>query len=190
MGRVTRRQLTNLLGAFGVVVTLGGLAYGLPAVNDALPSERPVPQDGPYPIGGGVSVMPPPGAYIDVTETRPADDSGTVLFRLGPVRYYISVREFKGDLDDATEVMRRRITGTSGYQVTGTELTIATQYGIPGRQGGYSGPGRGGRYAVFVTDGRTIEVTVSGASLDLGRAALAAIDASTRTLRYTPGPPE
>ncbi|MFI5935965.1 hypothetical protein [Actinoplanes sp. NPDC051494] len=183
MRKVTRRQLMNLLGACGVVGALSGLAIGLPALNHALPSERPVRDDRPYTIGGGVTVVPPPGARIDVTETRPAQDNGSVLFRLGPVRYLITVRQFDGTLQDAATRLRQRITGTSGYQVTGSELTITAVDGLEGRQGGYSGPGRGGRYAVFIADGHTIEVTVSGADLDLGHT-LRVIDTSTRTLRY------
>lgn len=185
MGGVTRRQRSNLLGAVSLVAALAGLAFGLPALNHALPSDRPVPTDRPYKIGGGVTVVPPPGSRIDVTETRPADDSGTVLFRLGPVRYLVSVQPYDGTLPAAVARLRQRITGTSGYQVTGTELTVATASGLAGIQGGYSGPGRGGRYAVFVADGRTIEVTVCGDDLDLGRT-LPAIDASTGTLRYAP----
>jgi hypothetical protein len=189
MGWVTRRQLTNLLSALSLVLALAGLAFGLPALDAALPSDRPVPADRPYAIGGGVSVVPPPGSRIDVTDTRPTDDAGTALFRLGPVRYLIVVRRFDGDLSTAADRLRRRITGTPGYQVTGTELTVATGSGLSGLQGGYTAPGRGGRYAVFVAGGRTIEVTVSGADLDLGRT-LPAIEASTRTLRYDPAGPE
>ncbi len=172
-----------------MVATLGGLAFGLPALNQALPAERSVDTGRPYAIGGGVDVIPPAGARIDVTETRPAQDTGTVLFRLGAVRYLIAVRRFDGSLQAAVTGLRQRITGTSGYQVTGTELSVEAAGGLVGLQGAYSGPGRGGRYAVFVADGHTIEVTVSGADLDLGRV-LPQIDASTRTLRYTPEPPE
>ena len=185
MGWVTRRQLTSLFGALSLVLALAGLALGLPALNSALPSDRPVASDRPYAVGGGVTVVPPPGSRIDVTETRPAEHSGTVLFRLGPVRYLITVRRFEGDLNAAADRLRQRITGTAGYQVTGTELAVATGSGLAGLQGGYTAPGRGGRYLVFVAAGRTIEVTVSGADLDLGRT-LPAIDASTRTLRYDP----
>ncbi|RSM56434.1 hypothetical protein DMB66_34515 [Actinoplanes sp. ATCC 53533] len=185
MGWVTRRQLTDLLGALSLVLALAALAFGLPALDRALPADRPVSADRPYAVGGGVTVVPPPGSRIDVTETRPTDDEGTVLFRIGPVRYLITVRRFDGDLPTAADRLRQRITGTTGYQVTGTELTIATVSGLAGLQGGYTAPGRGGRYAVFVADGRTIEVTVSGADLDLGRT-LPAIDVSTRTLRYDP----
>jgi hypothetical protein len=181
MGRLTRRQLTNLLGALVVVAVLAALAFGLPAIDRALPAERPVRHDRPYLIGGGVSVLPPRGAVLDVTGTRPGEDEGSVLFRLGPVRYSIVVRRFDGSLTAAATRLRQRITDTSGYQVTGGQLTIATAGGLAGVQGGYTAPGRGGRYSVFVAAGHTIEITVSGADLDLGRS-LPAIEASTRTL--------
>ncbi|GAB1643711.1 hypothetical protein [Krasilnikovia sp. MM14-A1259] len=179
----TRQQLTNLLGVLAIAVTLAGLAFGLPALDRSLPAERFVADDRPYAIGAGVSIVPPPGATVDVTGTRPRDDRGTALFRLGPVRYAISVQPFDGTLAAAATRLRERITGTPGYQVTGTQLAIATASGLAGLEGGYSAPGRGGRYAVFVADGRTIEVTVSGSELDLGLR-LPMIDTSTRTLSY------
>src|SRR5690349_5231214 len=116
MGRVTRRQVVNLLGSLAVAAALAGLAVGLPALDRALPADRPVRHDRPYLIGGGVTVVPPRGAVIDVTGTRPGDDGGTVLFRLGPVRYAIVVRPFDGTLVTAATRLRQRITDTSGYQ--------------------------------------------------------------------------
>jgi hypothetical protein len=184
MGWATRRQLTNLVGALALVAALSVLAFGLPAIDRALPSQRPVRTDQPYTVGGGVTVLPPPGATIDLTGTRPGGSQGQVLFRLGPVQYAIVVQPFDGTLATAADRLRRRITGTPGYQVTGTQLAVATMGGITGLQGGYTAPGRGGRYAVFVAAGRTIEVTVSGTELDLGRR-LPAVDVSTRSLRYT-----
>ena len=180
MGSLARRQRATLQGAVGVVGVLAGLAYGLPAIDRALPAERPVPP-GPYEIGADVTVIPPPGAVLDVSGTRPGEADGRVLFRIGPVRYAIVVRPFDGTLEAAATSLRGRITATTGYQVTGSQLGIATGDGLAGLQGGYAGPGQGGRYAVFVADGHTIEVTVTGTELDLGRT-LPAVDASTRTL--------
>ena len=174
----------NLFGALALAAAVAGLAFGLPAIDRALPSQRPVRTDQPYAVGGGVTVLPPTGATIDLTGTRPGDDQGTVLFRLGPVKYTVAVQPFDGTLAAAADRLRRRITGTPGYQVTGSQLAVETVGGIAGLQGGYTAPGRGGRYSVFVAGGRAIEVTVSGAELDLGRW-LPAIEASTRTLRYT-----
>ena len=183
MGWVTRRQLTNLLAALGIAVVLAGLACGLPALDRALPSDRPVRSDEPYLIAAGVTVVPPRGAVLDVTGTRPGDHEGTALFRIGPVRYAIAVQPFEGTLATAAARLRQRITGTPGYQVTGGQLAVATGSGIHGLQGGYTAPGRGGRYAVYVADQLTIEVTISGSELDLGRT-LPAVEASTRTIRY------
>jgi hypothetical protein len=183
MVTVTRRQLMDLLAALSIVAILAGLAVGLPVLNHALPADRSVPADEPFAVGAGVSVHPPPGAVLDVTGTRPGDDEATALFRIGPVRYAIAVQPYDGTLTAAAARLRRRITDTSGYQVTGAQLAVATASGLTGLQGGYAAPGRGGRYAVFLADRRTIEVTVSGADLDLDRT-LPAIEASTRTLRY------
>ncbi|GAB2579425.1 hypothetical protein Aab01nite_55230 [Paractinoplanes abujensis] len=180
-------RLTNLLGALGVAATLAGLALGLPAIDRSLPAERAIRSDEPYAIGAGVTVVPPPGAALDVTGTRPGASDGTVLFRLGPVKYAIVVRPFDGDLDTAAERLRQRIVDTTGYQVTGAQLEVSTAGGLAGLQGGYTAPGRGGRYAVFVADGHTIEVTISGNDLDLGRT-LPQIEASTRTLRQSDEP--
>jgi hypothetical protein len=183
MATITRRQLTNLLGALGVVATLAGLAFGLPALDDSLPSQRAVPAGQPYPIGAGVTVVPPAGSTVDLTGTRPGGQQGKALFRLGPVQYAIEVRPFEGNLPTAADRLRQRITGTPGYQVTGAQLAVSTAGGLAGLQGSYTAPGRGGRYAVYVVDGLTIEVTVGGADLDLGRR-LPQIEASVRTLRH------
>jgi hypothetical protein len=107
---------------------------------------------------------------------------GSALFRLGAVQYRIAVRPFDGDLETAAARLRQRITGNPGYQVTGSQLAVGTAGGLTGLQGGYTAPGRGGRYEVFVGEGLTIEVIISGNDLDLGRT-LAQIEASTRTLR-------
>lgn len=181
-----RQRMANLVAALAVVATLTGLAFGLPAIDRSLPAERPVRTDRPYPVGAGVTVLPPAGATIDVTRTRPGAGGGTVLFVIGRVRYAIVVQPFDGDLSAAADRLRDKITGTSGYQVTGGEVAAATAAGLAGIQGSYTAPGRGGRYAVFLARGHTIEVTVSGDDLDLGRS-LAAVDASTRTIRYGGG---
>jgi hypothetical protein len=130
-----------------------------------------------------VTVVPPAGSTVDLTGTRPGDQEGKALFRLGPVRYAIEVRPFDGDLDTAADRFRKRITGTPGYQVTGSQLAVSTADGLAGVQGSYTAPGRGGRYAVYVADGLTIEVTVSGDDLDLSRD-VRPIEASVRTLRH------
>jgi hypothetical protein len=189
MGRVTRRHLTDFPGTLGlpvalaVALILAVLAFGLPALDRAVPAERTVASGRPYLVGAGVTVVPPAGATLDVTGTRPGTDRGTALFRIDRVRYAIEVKPFDGDLTAAAVRLRQRITGTSGHQITGTQLAVSTAGGLAGVQGGYTAGDRDGRYAVFVANGLTIEVMVSGNDADLGRV-LPVIDASTRTLRY------
>ncbi|GIF09697.1 hypothetical protein [Actinoplanes siamensis] len=192
MGTVTRRHLTDLpstpglLSALLLATVLAALSFGLPALDRGVSAQRGLRAGEPYRVAAGVTVVPPAGATLDVTGTRPGEDRGTALFRLGRVRYAIAVQPFSGDLTQAAVRLRQRITGTSGYQVTGTQLAVSTAGGLAGLQGGYTAGDRGGRYAVFVAHGLTIEVTVSGAGLDLDHT-LPAIDASTRTLRYEGG---
>ncbi|MEU8655419.1 hypothetical protein [Actinoplanes philippinensis] len=189
MGRVTRRHLTDLPGTLGLSVALAMasilavLAFGLPALDRAVPAERAVASGRPYLVGAGVTVVPPPGAVLDVTGTRPGSDRGTALFRLGMVRYAIGVEPFDGDLTAAAVRLRQRITGINGHRITGTQLAVSTAGGFAGVQGGYTAGDRDGRYAVFVANGLTIEVMVSGDDTDL-ETALPDIEASTRTLRY------
>ncbi|WP_328464242.1 hypothetical protein OHA21_40215 [Actinoplanes sp. NBC_00393] len=189
MGRVTRSQVSDLphiVGlpfAFVVVLILAGLAFGLPWLDRAVPAERPVAAGEPYAVGAGATIVPPPGATLDLTGARPGRERGSALFHLGPVQYAIAVQPFDGDLTAAAVRLRQRITGTSGHQVSGTQLAVSTAGGLAGIQGGYTAGDQGGRYAVFVAHGFTIEVTVTGADPDLARA-LPAIDSSIRTLRF------
>src|SRR5262245_26450811 len=88
-------NLWRSLALLGVVTAFG---VGLPALDRAVPAARPVPVDRAYPVGAGVSVVPPAGAELDVTGTRPGADRGTVLFLLGGVRYAITVLPFTGGL--------------------------------------------------------------------------------------------
>lgn len=182
--RVARgRLLWNLAGSLGILLTLAAIYVGLPRIDRALPAERPVAAHRPYVVGGGVSVVPPPGAMLDVTRTRPGARQGTALFVIGPVRYVIVVVPFDGDLDAATARLRRKITNAAGHQVTGSELAISTSTGLYGRQGGYTAPGRGGRYAVFLAARVSIEVTVSGSDAELNRVG-EQISTSTQSITY------
>jgi hypothetical protein len=182
--RVARgRLLWNLLGTLGILLTLGLIYAALPALDSALPANRPVSANRPYEVGGGVTVVPPPGAMIDVTQTRPGPRQGTVLFVLGTVRYVLVVTPFRGDLDAATGRLIRKIIRAGGQRVAGSERAIDTTAGLYGRQGDYTAPDRGGRYAVFLVEGVSIEVTVSGSDTELRRVA-DEIAASTRSIAY------
>ncbi len=183
MGLGWSQMLRNALGSVAVLAVIALIAVGLPAVDRALPASRPVAEGVPYPVGAGVSVVPPPDAQVDLTGTRPGNNRGTALFLIGTIRYMIVVAPYSGSVGEAAERLRNKITLTRGYQVTGRDSVVTTDAGLTGRQGGYTAPGRSGRYAVFVVDGFGIEVTVSGTDPQL-RAALDGVEASTRSLAY------
>jgi hypothetical protein len=174
-------EIRNLGWSAGILVLVGSLAVGLPAVNAALPAARPVPADRPYPLGSGVTVVPPPGARLDVTTSVP----GRTLFVLGGVRYLLVVEPFDGTLEDATAQVRQKITANRGYQVTAPETPTATGHGVTGRQGGYTSPGRDGRYAVFLARGLAVQATIAGADLEL-RPALSTLTASVASIEFPP----
>jgi hypothetical protein len=174
-------ELRNLGWSAGILVVIGSLAIGLPAVNAALPAARPVPVDQPFPLGSGVTVVPPSGARLDVTTSVP----GRTLFVLGGVRYLLVVEPAGGTLDEATAQLRQKITANRGYQVTGPEAATATRQGVAGRLGGYTSPGRDGRYAVFLARGLAVQVTIAGADLEL-KPALSTLTASVSSLEFPP----
>jgi hypothetical protein len=178
---VRSRLLRNMLWSMAVLAVLAGLSLGLPALDNAVASARPVPAGVRYAIGDGVSLLPPAGAQVDVTHT--GQDQGTALFLLGSVRYSIRALPFTGTLDDVTAQLRRSITATRGYQVTGVEVPVRTEAGVPGRQGGYTSPGRQGRYYAFLAAGTAVEVTFAGGDLELHHS-LQALEASVRSIAF------
>lgn len=177
------RLIRNGLGSLAVLALIAMISLGLPALDRVLPDSRPLRPGQPYEVGGGISVVPPPGSVVDLNHTRPRNTHGTALFRVGTIRYVIVVAPFTGRLAEAAERLRRKITSNRGYQVTHGEVGIITAGGLVGRQGVYAAAGRSGRYAVFIIDGLVIEVTVSGSDPQL-RAALRDIQASTRSITY------
>jgi hypothetical protein len=185
MGYGRRRLIRNLFGSAAVTAVVAGIGLGLPAINSDVPAVQPVSSAQAYPIGAGVTVVPPPDASLDATATRPGSQSGTALFVVGGVRYAVVVTPFTGSLDAAAARLRSKIMKTRGYQVTGPESPIVTRAGVNGRQGVYASPGRDGRYAVFLDHGVDVEITVAGNGVDL-RPVLPDIEASVLSIAFEP----
>jgi len=188
MGHGRHRLFRNLLSSAGVAGTVALIGLGLPAVNNAIPAAQPVAAGRPYTVAAGVTVDPPAGASLDVTGTQPGQRQGSALFVVGPVRYALVVMPFNGSLAQAAARLRTKITSKPGYQIAGGEQPTITAYGVAGRQGIYASPGRGGRYAVFVSGGVVVEVTIAANDIDL-RTELPIIAASVRTIRFAGGAP-
>jgi hypothetical protein len=182
MGHGRDRLLRNLLGSLVVLALIVGVGLGLPAVDRAIPADHAIPE-GRYQVAAGVSVVPPRGAFIDVTRTEPGEHEGSVLFLIGSVQYAVVVTPFDGTLTEAADRLRNKITAVTGYQIASGESAASTAAGVPGRQGVYVTPGADGRYAVFLADGLDVELTVAGGIVDLRRR-LPALEESIRSLDF------
>jgi hypothetical protein len=183
MGYGRRRLFRNLWGTVIVAAAIAAIGLGLPAINAVVPAVRAVAAGKPYLVGGGVTVLPPPGANLDATRTRPGATTGEVLFDIGSVRYAVVATPFTGTLGEAALHLRSTITAKPGYQVTGPESPIRTRSGVTGKQGMYSSSGRDGRYAVFVSHGMAVQVTLAGSDIDLQHQ-LPEIESSVRSIRF------
>ena len=179
------RLVGNALGSLAIVALVAFVAIGLPRIDHSLPASRALAAGVPFSVGGGVRLVPPSGATLDISQTRPGHQRGTALFVLGSVRYAVVVGPYHGTLPDAASRLRGQITGKTGYQVADRDHPVRSDGGVDGRAGGYDSPGRTGEYVVYVTDGRSADVTVSGPVTDL-RAVLPAVEASTRSVVFAP----
>ena len=187
MGHARAGLVRNALGSLAIVGVVAIIAVGLPRLNRSIPAGKPMAAGAPYTVGARVSVVPPGGARLDVTKTRPGSQRGTVLFVIGGVRLVLVVTPFDGTLNDAAGRLRNKITLIAGNQVAGADRRISTGQGVAGMRGGYTSPGRVGQYAVFVAHDLTVEVTASGPDAAV-RGLLAALEHSLRSVTFRGGP--
>ena len=166
MGPARAGLVRDTFGSLAVLGIVALAAFALPLVDRLTPDSRPVAAGEPYPVGGGVSVIPPPGAVLVPSRTRPGADRGTALFQVGGIRLAVVVTPYRGDVGAATERLRRKIART-GSAVTGAEEPVRTGDDVAGRRGGYVSTGRVGTYAALVADGHAVELTASGTEAEL-----------------------
>jgi hypothetical protein len=167
MGSARAWSPWNALGSLAVLAVVAVIGVGLRLVDQSLPAARTVAQGLPFGVGAKVSMVPPAGASVDVTGTRPGADRGTALFLLDGVRVVVVVSPYRGTLSAAATRLHAKIANAAGFQVIGDGQPVKTAQGITGLRGGYSSPGKLGEYAVFVADARSVEVTASGPENDL-----------------------
>jgi hypothetical protein len=187
MGPALSGLVRNALGSLAVLGAVAVIAFGFPLLDSSIPASRPVVADAPYHVGGKVTVVPPAGASLDLTRTRPSGDRGTALFLIDGVRLALVVGPYGGTLDEAASRAHAKITNTTGFQVTGADRMVHTDQGVSGLRGAYSSPGRLGEYAVFVFKDVSVEVTASGPEQRL-RGLLAELDASLRSVTFEGSP--
>jgi hypothetical protein len=183
MGSAQAGLLRNAWGSLGVLAVLVVIAFGLPQLDRALPAARALSQGRPYDVGAEVTVVPPGGARVDVTGTRPGSDRGTALFLVGGLRLVVAVSPYQGSLTGAATRLAGKITHSTGFQVARAGQPIRSAQGVPGLRGGYSSPGRMGEYVVYVSDNRAVEVTASGPEAEL-RSRAPALDSAVQSIRF------
>jgi len=183
MGSAQAVSLRNAWGSLAVMAAVAVIAVGLPLLDRALPSARATAAGRPYEIGAEVTVVPPGGARVDVTGTRPGADRGTALFLVGGVRLVVAVSPYQGDLDAAATRLGAKITHTTGFQVARAGQPIRSVQGVLGMRGWYSSAGRLGEYAVFVAGKRSVELTASGPESEL-RSRAAALTTSVESVQF------
>lgn len=157
----------NIFGSLAILVVVGVLSVGLPAIDRLLPAARSVTAGQPITIGHGVTIVPPAGAALDVTQTSPA--KAQILLTIGGIQLRVQATEYDGNLDELAERLRRRITHERGYQVSAREQRARTTTGVPGIRGSFSSAGREGFYVVFLADGVGVEVAARGSVMELQR---------------------
>jgi hypothetical protein len=176
--------MRDTLGSLVVLGAVAFAAFAPPLIDRALPPSRATAAE-PFPVGGGVTVVPPAGAQLDVSKTRTAAERGTALFLADGVRVAVVVTPYRGSLADASDRLHNKLMRVGDSQVD-QDRPVRTVDDVAGLQGTYTTSGRPGTYAVFVADGRSVEVTASGPESDL-RSLGGGIDVAIRSIRF--GPP-
>jgi hypothetical protein len=170
----------HLLGCVAVLACLALILFGPYALNRALPTERAVPADRPMALGAlPVTVVPPPGARLDSTQTRPRED--TVQFVVGGVEYWLRASEYTGSLPELADRARRTRSAEPGFVSMEPDRAATTRQGTAGRQAGYVLATASGHSAVFLADGIAVWVDVRGTPDALARHT-SDIEASVATL--------
>src|SRR5215831_207268 len=118
MGSARAGLVRNAWGSLAVMAAVAAIAFGFPLLDRAMPAQRSVAQGLPYNVGALVSVVPPSGAEVDVTGTRPGADRGTALFLLPGVRLVVVVSPYRGSLSAAADRLAAKITHTTGLPVS------------------------------------------------------------------------
>jgi hypothetical protein len=177
------RLTRNAVGSLAVTGVIVLVALVLPLVDRGLPATRPVAAGSRYLVGGGVSVIPPPGAEVDLSRTRPGPQRGAALFRVGGIRVAVVVGPFRGSLPDAAQRLRNKIINNGGSHLTGPVRVAMTAQSVPGASGDYWSPGRFGEYVVFVEHDHAVELTASGPQ-DQRNSLSAALEVSLSSLDF------
>jgi hypothetical protein len=154
----------NALASLGILAVVAAIALGLPALDRALPRERALPTGAAYPVTDTVTVIPPAGARLDASQTRPGRDSGHAVFLVGRVRFAILVSPDRLTLAAAADRLRTRLRDGLGASQTGDEGPLAGVKAAGARTGRFHAGADRGWYAVRVFGSTTAGSTTAGST--------------------------
>jgi hypothetical protein len=134
-GRGIGVVVTGWKNALYGLLLLGGLAalVIVPAlVSCALPAQGP-PLTDRLDIGYGATIQPPPGARLDLTESRPG--SGDLLVRAGEVEVRLTARSFRGDPGPYVAHAKHKLSRDDSLRPAGAPEPLRTASGVAGERG-------------------------------------------------------
>ncbi|HEV7899058.1 MAG TPA: hypothetical protein VGP31_14580 [Planosporangium sp.] len=167
----------NAMCSLAILAVVAAISLGLPAFDRAFPRERAVTPGVAYPVTDGITVVPPAGARLDVSQTRPGHDSGHAVFLVGRVRFAVLVSPQQLTVAAAADRLRTRLRDGLGASPTGAQR-LTSSGALTGR---FRAGAEGGWYAVRVLGSATVDVTASGPPDELAER-LPAIEAAAESI--------
>jgi hypothetical protein len=172
----------NAVGSLGILAVVAGIAIGLPALDRALPGARATASGTAYPVSDAVTIVPPSGARLDLSQTRPGHDSGYVVFLVGRVRVAVVTSHERLSLDDAATRLRTRLRDSLGASPTADRYPLAGVAADLALAGRFRAGPDDGWYAVRILGLTTVvDATASGPPDELTER-LPAIEASVASI--------
>jgi hypothetical protein len=171
----------KIAGCTAILAAVGLLSFGLPAINDEIPSQRLISATEPYGIGLGVEVTPPTHTVVDARGTAPA--TNLVLFIRDGVEYRLRASPYPGTAATLADALRGDLAHARGAQAVGPGIALSTAHGVPGVTARFEESDAAGLIAAFVNDGVGVDVLVSGTDQGMIANADDILD-SVATLRF------
>ncbi|MEV4755392.1 hypothetical protein AB0J86_09795 [Micromonospora sp. NPDC049559] len=114
-----------IFGGLGALVAVPGL------VSAALPAEGP-PLTGRLDIGYGATILPPPGARLDLADARPG--TGDVVVLADGARITLTARSFRGPADPYLAHARHKLERDDMMRPVAAPEPIRTESGLTGER--------------------------------------------------------
>jgi hypothetical protein len=156
------------------------IAVGLPLLNDAVSSGRPLRAGSTVDVGRGVTFTAADGWSFDDRHATPRADR--VELSQGALSYAVEAATATRPLPIEFERFAEEIRDSSGAQLFNGPDSVTTDQGLVGIVGSYSGPSSEGRFGVFQAGQTVVRVLAEGPP-DAMAAGIDDVVAMTRSLQ-------